>query len=280
MRLTVLAYHRVDDPRAFDRQLDYLVKSCTPVSLDAVRRAALDGASLPPHAVLVTFDDADRTILEHALPLLRGRGVPAVAFVVAGHLDGSQPFWWTEVAELMSSGATSSRFEVSGTDQMIRALKSVPDDMRLDVLAELRDAADAPVEPASHLRTTDLAELVADGVAIGNHSLSHPCLPRCRPEKIQTEIRESHERLTRALGCAPSAFAYPNGDYDGRVLDCLRAAGYDVAFVFDHRIAALPLPDPLQISRVRVSADASVDRLATLVSGLHPSITHALGRAS
>ena len=279
-RLAVLAYHSVDEPRAFDRQLDYLVRSCTPVSLDAVRRAVLDGGPLPARPVLITFDDADRTILEHALPLLRDRRVPAIAFVVAGHLDGTQPFWWEEVAALMAKGATSSRFEVSAPDEMIRALKLVPDDLRLEAMAELRGSADAPVEPVPQLRTSELAELIAGGVQIGNHSLSHPCLPRCRSEKLATEIRESHEMLTRAIGYAPAAFAYPNGDYDERVLERVRAVGYDLAFGFDHRIAVPPFPDRLRISRVRVSADASVDRLATLVSGLHPSITHALGRAN
>jgi peptidoglycan/xylan/chitin deacetylase (PgdA/CDA1 family) len=95
--LRVLMYHKVNDqwpnpttvPTAvFAEQMSLLgTLGYTPVSLDAVRDHYVDGAPLPPQAVLITFDDGYRDNLENALPILRERGYPAVVFVPIGYLD-------------------------------------------------------------------------------------------------------------------------------------------------------------------------------------------------
>ena len=46
---------------------------------------------LPAGAVLITFDDGYRDILENALPVLRRHGYPAVIFVPIGYLDDARP---------------------------------------------------------------------------------------------------------------------------------------------------------------------------------------------
>lgn len=99
--LRVLMYHKVNDlwpnpttvPTAvFAEQMALLgTLGYTPVSLDAVRDYYLDGAPLPPGAVLITFDDGYRDNLENALPILREHGYPAVVFVPIGYLDDRWP---------------------------------------------------------------------------------------------------------------------------------------------------------------------------------------------
>jgi len=103
-RLTVLAYHGIDDPTSFRHQLLYLAKTMRPVSFDEVLAAMHGGRSLPARAVLLTFDDGHRSLLEAGLPLLRQRGFPGLAFIVPGVLDTDQPFWWTETQQLMGQG--------------------------------------------------------------------------------------------------------------------------------------------------------------------------------
>ena len=108
-RLTVLAYHGIDDPASFRRQLGYLARTMRPVSMDDVLKAMYGGRSLPARAVLLTFDDGHRSLLEAGLPLLRERGFPATAFVIAGVLDTDQPFWWTETEQLVLQGGRAAR---------------------------------------------------------------------------------------------------------------------------------------------------------------------------
>jgi GT2 family glycosyltransferase/peptidoglycan/xylan/chitin deacetylase (PgdA/CDA1 family) len=99
----VLAFHAVSDlgsdpvlaeygvpPERFAEHLDALAKRGWQfVDLDTLL-AALDGrAQLPERAVLVSFDDAYVDLLSAASPILEQRGIPAVAFAVAGLTGGT-----------------------------------------------------------------------------------------------------------------------------------------------------------------------------------------------
>jgi GT2 family glycosyltransferase/peptidoglycan/xylan/chitin deacetylase (PgdA/CDA1 family) len=104
--VVVLAYHAVsdlgDDPvlaeygipqERLAAQLDALAEhGWAFVDLDTVLDA-LDGRrSLPPRAALVTFDDCYLDLLSDGCPVLAERGIPALAFAVAG-LTGAANEW-------------------------------------------------------------------------------------------------------------------------------------------------------------------------------------------
>ena len=79
-------YHKVNDLRpnpttvptdVFAEQMELLGElGYAPVSLAQVRDHYVDGVSLPPGAVLITFDDGYRDNLENALPILRLSRLP------------------------------------------------------------------------------------------------------------------------------------------------------------------------------------------------------------
>lgn len=261
-RLVVLAYHAVDDPARFAAQLDHLVDAASPLPLDVVVDAVRGRRALPERAVLITFDDGARSVHDEALPLLRERGLPAAAFVVTGLLDTDEPYWWTEVEALAASEGPA----------LVRRLKEVPDDERLATIADLRRVASMPAPRVANLRRSELRALESAGVAVGNHSHTHPCLPRCADDKIRVEVADAHTVLTDVLGHAPTAFAYPNGDCDARSRQAVEDCGYDVAFLFDHRLSPAVPTDPLRVSRLRVDSTTTLDRLTTIISGLHPAM--------
>ncbi len=99
--LRVLMYHKVNDRPEnpisvpiglFDEQMGVLRElGYQVVSLDAVLDHVSGIRHLPPGAVLITFDDGYRDILENALPVLRRHGYPAVIFVPIGYLDDARP---------------------------------------------------------------------------------------------------------------------------------------------------------------------------------------------
>jgi peptidoglycan/xylan/chitin deacetylase (PgdA/CDA1 family) len=276
--LKVLAYHEVPDPAPFAVQMDLLLERAHPVALDEVLAALAGRSGLPKDAVLVTFDDAGPSHRDHAVPVLAQRGIPAVAFAVAGVLGSDRPFWWREVELLMAAGARSREYPALGADGLVRKLKRVPDDKRLAVLAGLRAAAPASAPSTPQLAGADLRRLETAGVAVGNHSLTHPCLPRCGTAKIEREVIDSHRMLTELLGHPPAAFAYPNGDKDHRVTAVVHRLGYRAAFRFDHRINPWPPPDPIRMSRLRMDAGMDLERFRITLSGLHPAIHHLRGR--
>ena len=90
---------------------------------------------------------------------------------------------------------------------------------------------------ADQLEPDDLRRLRDGGVAIGNHTWSHPCLDRCTSQEVQRQVCLAHESLADVLGEAPAAFAYPNGNHDPRAERLLRELGYRAGFLFDHRLA-------------------------------------------
>ena len=279
-RLRVLAYHEVLDAACFVTQMDYIRAYLHPVGVDEVRASLQTGAALPERAVLVTFDDGHRSVLEAALPVLRERSIPAVVYVVAGLLDTDQPFWWNEVEELVERGGEAEHVaDGTAPDVVVRALKRCPNEQRLAALLQLRETASSPAPRMLQLRRDELSELEAGGIAIGNHTLTHPCLHQCDNATIRYELEASQRIMTDALGRAPRTLAYPNGDHDPRVRQAAEDLGFEAAFLFDHRLSANPPADPLRISRLRVNADTPMDRFKIIVSGLHPAIHHARGRS-
>jgi len=272
-RFAVLGYHGVSDPTTFAGHVDRLVAIARPVSLDDVEEAIARGRSLPPRAVLLTFDDGERSLLEHGLPLLRERGIPAVAYVVASLIGTDTPFWWHEVEQLVTAGAHVSGEPRRTASQWVAHLKTVPQAERLRLTGRLRDGQ-APVRERQ-LAPKDLATLEAGGVRVENHSRTHPLLDRCSDADVREEIVAAHERLADLLGRAPRSFAYPNGNWDVRAERVLGELGYRTGFLFDHRLGP-GLPDhPLRISRLRVGSHTPPDRFETILSGLHPAV-HAL----
>ncbi len=78
-------------------------------------------------------------------------------------------------------------------------------------------------------RLMDLAQIramEAAGVTMGSHTLTHPRLPECPPERKAREIADSRKRLEDQLGHAVEHFAYPYGLYDDQALELVRTAGY------------------------------------------------------
>lgn len=268
-RLRVVAYHGVDDPIQFEQHLRHVQAHARPVGQDQVLEH-LRGTALPNGALLITFDDGRRSVIECGLPLLRRFRTPALVFVIAGHIDCDQPFWWDELEWLMRAHGPRRAAALKAE------LKRAPDDRRLAVLDELRSRGAPPLR-TPQLTRADLLQLQSCGVEVGNHTLTHPILPNCRLEKAQEEIVRSHELLTRLLGRPPVAFAYPNGARDPRVEPLLADLGYQLVFGFDHRVNPASL-DPWNISRLRVDSSTSSSRLEVILSGLHPAI-HAIRSA-
>ena len=277
-RLTVLAYHDISAPRQFEEHLNYLAAEMHPVTLEQVISTLNGRQALPERAVLITFDDGHRSVFDTAMPMLRDRSVPAVVFVIAGLLDTQRPPWWVEVKELAHRGGKVRKLSGLSPENLVRALKGVDNDMRLAAIEELRKTASASPPSLPQLRPEELPILESAGIAIGNHTLTHPSLPRCSDQKIKDEIRQAHHTLAEALGHSPRAFAYPGGDVDERAVQALKGLGYEAAFLFDHRLSSLPPPDPLRISRVRVNSHTSLNRFKIILSGLHPAIHHLMGR--
>jgi peptidoglycan/xylan/chitin deacetylase (PgdA/CDA1 family) len=117
----VLTYHRFGDwprdpfcvaARDFERQVRWVAERGLAVSLADLRAFLRGERRLPEGAVLLTADDGARSVLSVAAPILREHGVPMVAFLTTGALDGlatrlalPEPFLsWDEAGRLGEHG--------------------------------------------------------------------------------------------------------------------------------------------------------------------------------
>jgi peptidoglycan/xylan/chitin deacetylase (PgdA/CDA1 family) len=62
----------------------------------------------------------------------------------------------------------------------------------------------------------EIREMHNYGIEFGAHTLTHLDLSHLSPSEIETEIRESKDRIEQMLGASVTAFAYPFGRFDAR----------------------------------------------------------------
>ncbi|MDQ3929631.1 MAG: polysaccharide deacetylase family protein, partial [Chloroflexota bacterium] len=106
------------------------------------------------------------------------------------------------------------------------------------------------------LTWAQIEALQAGGWEIGAHSVTHGFLTQCSQADLKRELRESKAAIEERLGERVTAFAYPQGDYDRRVVAETRLAGYATATTVDQGRAGLD-DDPLRLPRLLVSGNTT-----------------------
>lgn len=108
-------------------------------------------------------------------------------------------------------------------------------------------------DPAPLMSWAELDGLVSAGVEIGAHTMSHPRLTRLVDDaEIIREISGSRNELMTRYGQPTSSFAYPFGDYDARVEQATKDAGFTLAVTIDPQSAG-----DFAVGRLKVSGDES-----------------------
>ncbi len=104
--------------------------------------------------------------------------------------------------------------------------------------------------PALRLHGWDeLRRLRDEGLDIQSHGCRHPRLTRLDDAGLRDEVFRSRQVLERELGISVKHFCYPFGDYDGRVMEQVRACGYLTAVTTDPGYWQ-PGADPLAVRRL------------------------------
>jgi O-antigen/teichoic acid export membrane protein/peptidoglycan/xylan/chitin deacetylase (PgdA/CDA1 family) len=290
-RALILMYHRISDepdylgltvsPAVFAQHLDVLRRRTRVVPLAALVARLTDPAPLDTDEVAITFDDGYRDNLDHALPLLSARGLPATVFASIGFVDGSSRPTGERLRdaceELWRRGTPPGAWAgAAPVDRRVRHVLAAPGS--LHGVAELRNALkDLPGDGERLLeglealagggtRRGDLMldwdgvrALAAAGIEIGSHAVTHGILSRMPPAQAEDEIRASKRRLEREVGRPVVGFAFPNGrrgDFLPEHVAALRRAGYLYACTAETG-SNLAGCDAYQLRRIGVGNDSS-----------------------
>jgi peptidoglycan/xylan/chitin deacetylase (PgdA/CDA1 family) len=214
--IVVLCYHGVSStwpavvtvtPRNLEAQLSQFLRRgyCGATLCDAL--------TAPRHerTLVVTFDDAFRSVLTVAFPILKRLGLPGTVYVPTAYPDTDKPMAWPGYAHWLGT----------------------PHEHELACLS-----------------WEELRRLRAAGWEIGSHTDSHPRLTSLDEKSLMRELRISREKCESEMGEACYSLAYPYSDYDARVVEATRQAGYALATTV--AIGSRP-PLPLQWPRVIVA---------------------------
>jgi peptidoglycan/xylan/chitin deacetylase (PgdA/CDA1 family) len=74
--------------------------------------------------------------------------------------------------------------------------------------------------------------LLAAGMELGSHTMSHPNLTTLDDAELARELSDSKRAVEDLTGRPCRTFAYPYGKFDGRVSAAAEAAGYELAFAW------------------------------------------------
>ena len=188
----VLCYHAVSadwdadlsvTPEALERQLGVL-------HAKGYRGTTFEEAVGSPPArrtVAVTFDDAYRSVIRFARPILDALGWPGSVYVPTGFAGSERPMSWPGIDHWAGSP---------------HAQELVP------------------------MSWDELRELAGSGWEVGSHTRTHPHLTQLDDAELERELHESRTECERQMGRPCTTIAYPYGDVDGRVVAAARAAGY------------------------------------------------------
>ena len=304
--LTVLAYHRIIDrtpefdifdkvisatPAGFAEQMDFISRHFNVVSIEDVLAWLRGECELPPHPLLITFDDGYRDNYTNARPVLQERSLPAVIFVATSCIGSSIPFYWDLLAYcfhhterrhahlplLGEREWTDSKSKEEVMLAWIAALKRAPDSEMREVTRKAPDILDVSVDGNAfaglYMSWDEVREMVAAGIAVQAHTVNHPILTRISLDEARTEAVGAKETLEQHTGRPVVAFAYPNGmaaDFNPALEAMLAGAGFEAAFTL------LPGPAspaearrrPLSIRRVQIVSRDTLPRFAAKLVGL------------
>ena len=203
----VLGYHSISPswpaatsvtPAQLEQQLTLLVER-------GYQGATLSEALTTPRServLVLTFDDAHRSVLEYGHPILARLGLPGTLFVPTSYAASGAPMAWP------------------GYEQWVGG----PHEGELGCMS-----------------WPELTDLAGQGWEIGSHTRSHPRLTRLDDAALADELEQSRRDCEARLGRACYSLAYPYSDYDDRVVSAARSAGYRFAVTIPRRFKP-PLP--------------------------------------
>lgn len=259
--IAIVLYHHISNDS--DRLTDQLDVSTAPEvfekhvrhfskNFDLVAPGDLLNGTLPRKALLVTFDDAYRSVLDVGGPILSGVSAPSIFFLNPVTImmdtlpiDNALSFAVEElglpkVLSLMNIKESS----VSSTSKLI---STILPEMKLSevkatkqrILSEL-GTTDKEIRDQTKLflTTEDLKEFSRYRIEIGNHSMEHTFFRALSDAELEREIAESRLALQRLSGQPIHCLSVPYGnekDATESALAIARTSGHQAIFLVHAR---------------------------------------------
>ena len=271
----------VRTPGTFSDDLDFFLRTCTPVTLAQVHAHASAGEPLPPRAIFLSFDDGMREVADLIAPMLSRHGVPATFFLNSAFIDNRALFYrhtaslvCEKLEQIPASRLASLReplsalgFDATDHQHLRRSILSINhgERERLDAAAKLMevDVGAFLRESRPYLDSDQVRELLRQGFTIGAHSVDHPLYAQLGLSEQLRQTRESTAFLTERFAITTRDLAFPFVS-DGVGADFFEAAYRDERMDALFCLGGVATDDPRNIERFWMEPDATTPA-ATIV---------------
>lgn len=256
----VLAYHDVEDDAADQRYLSVRTSALNEqiswllhngyhaISVQDILDAHDGKKTLPPKAVLLSFDDGYSSFYTRVWPLLQAWNVPALWAPVGSWVD-------TPANQKVNFGGLMTPRDRFATWDMVRKLSQSP-------LIEIGSHTWAshygiPANPQGS-REPAIANRFYDK-ATGRYETDQKF-----SQRIGDDVRKVTEKITQVTGKAPRAWVWPYGAANGTSLAIARQQGYRLAFTLEDGLGNVQ--DLGNIPRLLIAGNPSLKAFASTVS--------------
>ncbi len=256
----VLAYHDVEDDAADQRylsvrtsalneQISWLVHNgYHAISVQDILDAHDGKKTLPPKAVLLSFDDGYSSFYTRVWPLLQAWNVPALWAPVGSWVD-------TPANQKVNFGGLMTPRDRFATWDMVRELSRSP---LIEIGSHtwashygIQANPQGSREPAIANRAYDKAT--------GRYETD----PQFS-QRIGDDVRKVTEKITQVTGKVPRAWVWPYGAASGTSLAIARQQGYQLAFTLEDGLGNVQ--DLGNIPRLLIAGNPSLKAFASTVS--------------
>jgi len=275
----------------FKNQIEHLERFGTFVTLDEVKNALSNpnDATLPPNAVVVTFDDGYLDHYSNVLPILYEKGIEGWFFpsvqpvldreilevnkiqfvlsVVDDHRDlmdyiiqkidqQKETFKLASLEDYLEAFDFDSRFDRRDTAFVKQMLQYIlPHDIRKILIDELFRSHvtqdEASFADELYMNMNQLRMMSDCGQVIGSHGVAHYWLGHLSYHEQAQEVLASVEFLDR-LGITKDSrvFCYPFGSLNNNTVEIVKDAGYCLGLTTKVAVADLNICNPFRIPRL------------------------------
>lgn len=214
--------------------LEYVIERVRDLGLDIVSLdEALERLAAPGPGrrfVVLTFDDAYKDNLRHALPILRRQEAPFTLYVPTALVDGVGELWWQAIEDIigrqdaiaMTSDGQTDYVDTRTTAQKHEAfnalywqMRKMPEADRVKLVRSFATAYGYDLDRQCRTLIMDWQELRLFAgeplCTIGAHTVHHYELAKLPLDQARSEMAQSADILFAQFGRRPVHFSYPLG---------------------------------------------------------------------
>lgn len=198
--------------------MEYLRRKYTILPLEEAIERLRDG-SLPPHSMVITFDDGYENNYTYAFPVLRAHSVPATIHLATDFVDRKTPLWMDRLEYVVGnapSGKDIPQEEKIATNILLHEkLAASTTKKREERLRALEKDAGISLNNSgpdtqvySPITWEECRMMRSWRITFGAHTKSHAPLPSLSALEQREEMKESRDVISQALGSTSGYFSY------------------------------------------------------------------------